>query len=153
MVRLDRAAKARITYLRPIWPTLKLIISPSRFESPPLGALDRVMVLGSTVFGSCSRSWKRAGWLVLDTHGTGARTHNPPQLSKSSCWLDGQASHAIGSSETQQHGGDVLGSGRSEMELEMLGGVAVLRRAIKDSLLADMQPAGRCPQRLEDGCR
>jgi len=38
-------------YLKPIRPTSKFIMSTISFESPPLGAFDRVMVLGSTVLG------------------------------------------------------------------------------------------------------
>lgn len=45
------------THLRPIWPTLKLTISASFLESPPLGAFERAMVAGFTVLGSWARSW------------------------------------------------------------------------------------------------
>ena len=51
----------QVTYLSPIWPILKVAMSASLLESPPFGALDMVMVFGSTVLGSWGKS-------CTDTH-------------------------------------------------------------------------------------
>lgn len=93
--------EAGAAYLSPIWAILKEAMSPRLFESPPLGALDRVMVRGSTVLGSSASSCLGAGSTRSSTITSekAARQedleHLSPKIAECGRVFDRQTGHAI----------------------------------------------------------